>query len=232
MGINLKKERQRRDVDNSEVGEIVYRNRAYQPATATTKEVDHYFANIHLSDAIGMLENKRCAIQAGGCLGLWPLELSTHFQEVWTFEPDRTLYECLKKNVQRPNVIPTDAALGKKPGGGNMTTRGIMTGRIDQIDSIIGDTPITTIDSMFTDRDLSIDFIQLDVEGRELDALKGGENIIKRYKPLLQIEVRGLGEKFGSDDDELFQWLAIRGYSPIKKLPRSDVIFMHGSNIS
>jgi FkbM family methyltransferase len=44
-----------------------------------------------------------------------------------------------------------------------------------------------SIDNIFSDKD-SIDFIKIDVEGMEIEALIGAENIINKNKPLLYVE--------------------------------------------
>ena len=43
---------------------------------------------------------------------------------------------------------------------------------------------INTIDNLLSD---GIDFIKLDIEGAELDAIKGAKNTIKYYTPILAI---------------------------------------------
>lgn len=50
--------------------------------------------------------------------------------------------------------------------------------------------PIYTLDSMFYDQGKKLAFAHLDVEGLELDVLKGGVNTIKDSKPLFTTEVR------------------------------------------
>ena len=43
------------------------------------------------------------------------------------------------------------------------------------------------VDSYLAERGISVDMIQLDVEGAEMDALQGAQKTIQRYKPKLQI---------------------------------------------
>jgi hypothetical protein len=53
-----------------------------------------------------------------------------------------------------------------------------------------GDIIITTIDNFCKSKKVEkIDFIKIDVEGYELFVLRGGENIIRKSKPVLLIEI-------------------------------------------
>lgn len=53
-----------------------------------------------------------------------------------------------------------------------------------------------------------VDFIKMDIQGAELDLLKGGEEIIGRCKPTIFLEA---GEGWSSLD-ALYDWLCRRGY--------------------
>lgn len=49
--------------------------------------------------------------------------------------------------------------------------------------------PVTTIDQFFDDKSLrKIDFVKIDIEGMELEALKGGLNTWKKYEPIFYFE--------------------------------------------
>lgn len=45
-----------------------------------------------------------------------------------------------------------------------------------------------TLDNLFYDKNIKIDFLKIDTEGYEFYILKGGINTIKTYKPIIQIE--------------------------------------------
>jgi len=51
-----------------------------------------------------------------------------------------------------------------------------------------------------------VDFIKLDVEGMELEALEGAEQTIKSSRPILLVE------KIKSNSEELHRWFSDRGY--------------------
>jgi Methyltransferase FkbM domain len=52
-----------------------------------------------------------------------------------------------------------------------------------------------------------VDFIKLDVEGMELEALQGAEKTIKSSRPVLLVE------KIKSNGEELHRWFSDRGYN-------------------
>lgn len=62
---------------------------------------------------------KRVAIQAGGCCGLYPWLLSSHYEFVYTFEPDSHNFHCLVANCPSPRIFAFNCALGQ----GHQTTR-------------------------------------------------------------------------------------------------------------
>ncbi|WP_397562630.1 FkbM family methyltransferase [Spongiactinospora sp. 9N601] len=59
-----------------------------------------------------------------------------------------------------------------------------------------------------------VDFMKIDVEGRELQVLKGGAALIERCAPalLLEVEQRHLS-RYGTHTGDLLSWLADHGYT-------------------
>ena len=47
----------------------------------------------------------------------------------------------------------------------------------------------TTIDEFSKEKQIPIDLIKLDVEGYEMEVLKGAKNILKKYKPIIAISI-------------------------------------------
>ncbi len=57
-----------------------------------------------------------------------------------------------------------------------------------------------------------ISFIKIDVEGGELDVLRGAQNTLAVHCPALLCEIDGREERFGTSSTALFEFLSERGY--------------------
>lgn len=143
-------------------------------------------------DAAIQYAKRGTAVQAGGAVGVWPWYLSKVFDRVITFEPEPENYRCLTENAG--GVEAHRAALGASTGrasvaigeNANAGTWHLVGGN---------DVPVMTIDSLLLD---DCDLIVLDVEGSELDALKGAELTIERFHPVVMLEQKSLPHMKGS----------------------------------
>lgn len=129
---------------------------------------------------------------------------------VYAFEPNPEAYECLEYNLgQEDAAILFNCGLSDKErsysvndGDANHGTAYLSEG---------GEVECITIDSLNLPR---LDFIKIDVEGMELNVLKGGEISIVLHKPVMLIEInRATLERNGSSADKIFQWLTSHGYT-------------------
>jgi FkbM family methyltransferase len=144
---------------------------------------------------------KRTAVDIGANYGKASLFFAEHFSKVVSFEVRKDLEECLRKNTTRHNnnVEVHMVGLGAKEetvlllkedrllASGNYSTglSRIVDNRVPFKKHSDGD--IKTLDS-FNLKD--VDLIKIDVEGYELNVLKGAKQTIKEFKPLLIVEVR------------------------------------------
>lgn len=70
------------------------------------------------------------------------------------------------------------------------------------------------LDDFWQNIDLPIQLIKIDVEGAELEVLRGAENLLKKWKPNLLIEVHGFAlPNFGTNLAEFREFLASFGYT-------------------
>lgn len=151
--------------------------------------------------AIAKCRNKRLVVQAGGNCGVWPAWLAGVFDSVVTFEPHPENFHCLLANVPA-NVIPCQAALDEKHGSISMSGDPKNCGAY-QVEHSGSGIPSVTIDSF----DLTPDYIVLDIEGLELKALKGAAETLARAQPVIQLEDKGLSEKYGTGKGEVVDYL-------------------------
>ena len=160
-------------------------------------------------------------VQAGANCGIWIRSYAQEFKNVYTFEPDDINFECLKRNITDPNVVMQKAALGDKVGHchtvenikGNMGAQRIQLG---------GDVPVVRIDDLPLE---TCDLIQLDVEGYEHQAVLGALETIKKFKPVVILELCGHGQKYGFSDQNTIEMMESLGYRMAQKVI-SDLIFI------
>lgn len=125
-------------------------------------------------------------IQAGGNCGLYPRLLADIFQCVYTFEPDPLNFYCLTRNCEQVNIVKFQAALGsshKMIDLYRLTDQNVGMHQVRE--SPTGFIPQLCID----DLDLvSCDLICLDIEGYEINALKGAAHTIAKFRPTIVCE--------------------------------------------
>ncbi len=152
------------------------------------------------------------AIDVGGHCGLWSKELVKAFDEVVAFEPVADHRECFSLNVP-PTYHLHPVALGEKPGSIRIHRTEGSSG-----DSWVegdGDIPMHTLDSY----NLSPDFIKLDCEGYEYYALKGGEETLLRWKPVVIVEQKpGKAQQFGLEETQAVTYLQSLGATLRKEI--------------
>lgn len=169
------------------------------------------------------VDGNQVCVQAGGACGMWPLRYADFFETVYTFEPVRENYECLKFNTyDASNIKPYPVALSDKEAIGKILLHPSEQGNAGAgyFEVGVGDVTSITIDGFNLE---ACDLIQLDVEGHELEALKGAEHTIEKYSPVIVIEEKPLPQM---EDDYRFAriYIETQGYEEIDRIHR-DVIF-------
>lgn len=143
----------------------------------------------------------------GAFHGLFTLFFAKTAKQVICYEPQTKNYVRLLENLALnnvDNVTVRQIGIGSKKGiyrmawipnviGGASVEQAI----VEQIlqSSSVAETAlvqITTLDSDITERQLPIpDFIKIDIEGFEIEALRGSTSILETYRPLLFLEMHG-----------------------------------------
>lgn len=164
----------------------------------------------------------RTAIQAGGNVGAWAVYLAKRFKSVWTFEPDETNFRCLHKNIQRcPNIMAEQAALSDHTGICKLIDAGNPDSHYVVHD--LGNTRCCSLDDL---EPVEVDYIELDIEGHEYEAVKGALKTIEEYRPVLQLEDKGnnVSKGTGHSLDEILDLLP--SYRYLTRVGRHDVILV------
>lgn len=170
--------------------------------------------------AMAFTAGRTLAVQAGGNVGVWASHLARSFERVVTVEPDATNYECLRRNVPA-NVTHQCAGFGDKPGTLGLTNVSGNAGAHYITAAAIGEIPIITVDSLELK---ACDLICLDVEGFEPIALRGAEQTIRKFRPAILFEEKGLSERYyGIKRGTAQSYLEGLGYKVVHR-SRADVI--------
>lgn len=162
------------------------------------KELDH------LSHLLPHLQKTNVMIQAGGNCGLIIKQFINTFKTIYTFEPDPINFYCLNINLPFTNVNKIQACLGSDYGMVELAQA-----HQNDIGSyyVISGSSIPTL--KIDDLNLNeCDLIMLDIEGYELNALKGGEKTILKYKPVLCVEiVEPWLNRFNATTDDIYKYI-------------------------
>ena len=146
-------------------------------------------------DRICNLAKNHVVIDVGAHVGVFTFKASKEVGEkglVISIEPNPYTFNLLKANInlnETKNVVPIRLALSNKRGNAklfqsdhpredslvNVKSKHVLV-NLDQMDNVIT--------KMNLER---IDFIKIDVEGAELQVLKGAEKTLTDYKPCLAI---------------------------------------------
>lgn len=160
------------------------------------------------------------AVQAGGNCGIWPRDLGRLFRLVYTFEPDPVNFRCLCANAPAENVVKFNAALGDAHETVGLALRPENVGAHRVAGQ--GDVPTLRIDDLGL---ATCDLIYLDVEGYEMRVIAGAVDTIRRCKPVIVVEDKGLSEHYGAPRGQVVLGLQQFGYRVAKRL-HHDVVMV------
>ena len=114
-------------------------------------------------------------------------------EQIYSFEPFQYSFNLLKKNIEinhfENKITPIPYAVGSKPTKGAMLIRDENNiGMTQFIETNDGDIEAITLDEYFGDNLQRLDLIKIDVEGMDLEVLKGAKNLLNKYHPKIYIE--------------------------------------------
>ncbi len=137
------------------------------------------------------LDDDSVILDIGANIGTWTVKLATGNRKVIAFEPFYPSYLALCGNIfmnkKEKNVVAFNMAVT------NVLTQRLSMEVVDICNlgaNQIRESPINKIGLMRIDdlQLLKVDFIKIDVEGHEYEALKSAEETLKRYKPVIFFE--------------------------------------------
>jgi FkbM family methyltransferase len=160
----------------------------------------------------------RMAIDIGANIGLYSHALSRLCPHVEAFEPQPVCLASLNAFAGGRNISVNAMAVSDHDGmmtlhvpdtagdaSGLATFRAPVSGQGGAVKKI--EVPVRRLDA-FDFR--NVGFIKVDVEGHEIEVLRGAEATLLREKPVLMIEIEQRHLDFPMTD--IFEWLGARGY--------------------
>lgn len=191
------------------------------PESQPIKLIDYYdsFANYYVEAELQtkrwLVRNCRpewIALDIGANVGLYSILLSRLLTSgcVHSFEPTTTLTK-LRSNLKEAhcsNVITYQLAMGSQVGSKEEPIY-----RIWGSDPEVGNYNFTTVDDFAASADLKrIDLVKIDVDGFDLEVLKGAESILQRFNPWVLIELNHALNTRGQSANQALMWLQSQGY--------------------
>lgn len=126
-------------------------------------------------------------LDCGAAEGLFSLHIADRCKKVYAIEPLPRFTEALEltfKDIQNVEIV--SCALSDHCGEARMSQKDIASFLSDTCENSIP-VRLDTIDSQYFEKGIRIDFIKADVEGSEIDLLKGAEKTIRKFKPKIAI---------------------------------------------
>jgi len=164
-------------------------------------------------------------VDAGAHLGFYTIMLSAHFERVVSFEPSTWQRDLLRRNLSRNDIRNCqirEEALGSVAGVSNLNVMGLSGGSNTLLPATRDKPPmetysvdVITLDSL---RYQDLVFLKIDVEGWELEVLRGASETIQRCSPVILLEVWDISET-RRNVGEFLSNLAYSFVFPYKEFP-------------
>ena len=178
-----------------------------------------------IQDVIALLSERPpgVVVDVGASFGCWTLALAPHARSVFSFEPQKAVFECLWNTVQaNPEISGKvelfEVALGSSSGVTIMAAFDLNKlsnfggVALDEINQSQPDAPMVDVSVMPLDAFMSgfaVSFMKIDAEGSEAAILDGARRTIHLCKPLMFVEVC----HYRSNDAELCRTIESMGYA-------------------
>ena len=168
------------------------------------------------------------APESGSISGAYSRVMMERFEVVHAFEPAPDTYACLVKNLEAwgagDRVRPQQKALSDRKESGSLAPK--PSGRSPSRRVVGGgDIPSVRIDDLGLE-DLA--FLKLDVEGYEERALRGAEETLARFQPLVMIEDKPRKSAHFDDPRGAHDYLEGLGMKPVACVGPKQIDWIYG----
>jgi FkbM family methyltransferase len=192
------------------------------------QEFRNYYHRAELQTRRWFVNNVRAdwvVLDVGANVGVYSIlagRLASQGQ-VFAFEPTSTAAMC-SENLSANGVANV-----------SVVRRAVsdMTGeRFDKVYRVWGQSPdeevfdFVSLDDFCAAESLErVDLIKVDVDGYELETIRGAQQTLKRFRPALIVEINHALQTRGVNPTDLFQFLAVLGYRAATVLDHENFLF-------
>ncbi len=151
-------------------------------------------------------------VDIGAWCGTWSMAMQGFAENIHCYEPNKTHYECLTRNLEPYRHIKLhNQAVGNEDGFVKLTEESATQNTRVLLEK--GETKISKLDSLDT---TGVDMVKIDVEGLEMEVLKGAQNKLQNIEYIM-IELNNNSKKYGSSNIEIETHLKDLGYKILIK---------------
>ncbi len=163
---------------------------------STIKNTDNFYEIEVLDNWNQYFDDVQVILDVGANIGNHSIYWSqlNNVNKIIAFEPVPKTFKLLKKNITHNNISKVEIhqlALGKKDGFATIDKEDSNNLGATSLRFVEDETDIKIMpgDVFLSDKNYSIDLVKIDVEGFEINVLKGLKQTIDQYKPILWVEI-------------------------------------------
>jgi len=151
-------------------------------------------------------------VDVGAWCGTWTIAMQEYAKSIHCYEPNKTHFECLQRNVGPYNHVRVyNQAIGNEDGYVTLSEESATQNTRVLLEK--GETKISKLDSLGVEE---VDLLKIDVEGLEMEVLKGAEKILAGVQYIM-IELNNNSKRYGSSNIDIETHLAELGYKVLIK---------------
>ena len=165
--------------------------------------------------ALSYVKKWNTCIDIGSQFGFWTRPLLKKFKTVHCFEPNPLFRECFLKNIPLDNVTLHPYGLSSQEQSIHKATHKLVNFRWCDGQEVI---ECKSLDSF---KIKNVNFIKIDVDGFEDKVLQGAKQTIKKFNPVINIEMKRMKRSLIVHNCSNF--LKKRGYRRVKRVKSDEV---------
>lgn len=189
----------------------------------TIVDTNDYFERDMLALIDSFLPEKGIYFDIGANIGNHTLYFAFEkkAEKIFCFEPNQDTYAILQKNIQinklESVVELNNIGLSSDNVKGEITKYSMLDAGLCQVQqSESGDMELRRLDDLDFDNLERVDFMKIDVEDHEIELLNGAKEFIKKYHPVIFIEIHDIHK------EQTFSLLESMGYNCVMDVPKEN----------